>query len=53
MKLVLASAFVSVALMEALLIGVAIGGAATACALCAGRLSPPEKGEAEAKSPAK
>ena len=52
MKLVLASAVVTAALMKGLLIGLVIGGAATACALCAGRRTPPERGEAEAKEPA-
>jgi hypothetical protein len=52
MKLVLASAVVTAALMKGLLIGLAIGGAATACVLCAGRRIPPERDEAEAKEPA-
>ena len=52
MKLVLASAVVTAALVKGLLIGLAIGGAVTACALCAGRRTPPERGEAGAKEPA-
>ena len=43
---------VAAALMKGLLIGLAIGGAATACVLCAGRRIPPERDEAEAKEPA-
>ncbi len=52
MKLLLVSAVVTAALVKGLLLGVAIGGAATACARCAGRRNPPERGEAEAKVPA-
>ncbi len=52
MKLVLASAVVTAALMKGILIGLAIGGAATACALCQGRRTPRERSEAAAKEPA-
>ena len=50
MKLVLGSAVVTAALMKGLLMGHAIGGAATACALCARRRnSSPKRDKAEAK----
>ncbi len=52
MKLLLVSAVMTAALVKGLLIGLAIGGAATACARCAGRRIPPERGETEAKEPA-
>ncbi len=52
MKLLLVSAVVTVALVKGLLIGLAIGGAETACARCAGRRNPPERVETEAKEPA-
>ena len=52
MKLLLVSAVVTAALVKGLLIGLAIGGAATACARCTGRRIPPEMGETEAKEPA-
>ena len=49
MKLLLVSAVATAALVKGLLIGLAIGGAATACARCAGRR---KRGETEAKEPA-
>ncbi len=52
MKLVLASVVVTAALVKGVMIGLAIGGAATACALCQGRRTPRKRGEAEAKEPA-
>ena len=52
MKLVLASAVITAALMKCLLVGLAIGGAATACALCATRRISPERPEADTEKPA-
>jgi hypothetical protein len=52
MKLLLVSAVATAALVKGLLIGLAIGGAAIACARCSSRRKPPESGETEAKEPA-
>ena len=52
MKLVLGSAVVTAAMMKGLLVGLAIGGAVTACALCARRSNSRKRDEAEVKEPA-
>ncbi len=52
MKLVLGSAVVAAALIKGLLVGLAIGGAATACALCARRQNSRKGDKAEAEEPA-
>ena len=52
MKLVLGSAVVAAALMKGLLVGLAIGGAVSACALCAKRRNSRTRDETEAKEPA-
>ena len=52
MKLVLGSAIVAAALMKGLLVGLAIGGAATACAQCARRRNSRTGDEAESEKPA-
>ena len=52
MKLVLGSAVVAAALMKGLVVGLAIGGAVSACALCARRRNSRKRDEAEVKEPA-
>ncbi len=52
MKLVLGSAVVTAAMMKGLLVGLAIGGAVTACALCARRRNSRKRDRAEAEEPA-
>ena len=51
MKLVLGSAVVTAALMKGLLVGLTIGGAVTACALCAKRRNSRKRDEAKAEEP--
>ena len=52
MKLVLGSAVVAAALMKGLLMGLTIGGAAAACALCARRRNLHTREGADAEEPA-
>ncbi len=52
MKLVFGSAVVAAAMMKGVLVGLAIGGAAAACALCARRRNSRKRDEAKAEEPA-
>ncbi len=52
MKLVFGSAILAAAMMKGLVVGLAIGGAVTACALCARRWNSRKRDEAKAEEPA-